>query len=382
MPLSERFLQLAQQQLESFAAVNALSRLVLYAAQGQEGESASLEMVQQWPTSATSLPPAEVDPSLRMPSPERRWYPLRNGNLLLGALRAEAIHDQAWTTDLDQRLQASASAMAQCLSLDVERSRLMEQLEQQRQQLNLMVHQLRNPLAALRTYAQLLLRRLDPDSHHRALVENLLQEQGQLDRYISALDRIGNPDVRLASSGSTPLLLPPVLPDHPAISLQTLVAPLAERAAATAALQGRDWHGPMQWPAWMQEPRPAADAVVAEILANLMENAFRYSPSGAALGLKILEKGLCLWDEGDPIPEHERQAIFSRGVRGSRSKDRSGSGLGLALARQLAEERGGNLVLADSPAAVDPQLPAKGNAFVLNLPRHPAKGEVQREPPR
>ena len=371
MQLTERFLSLAEQQLSSFGASGTVAHLVLYAAQGQENEGASLEMVQQWPSNRPPLPPAEADPTLRIPSPERRWYPLREGNRLLGALRAERFIDHPWSTDLDQRLQACASALAQCLSLDLERSRLLDQLDHQRAQLNLMVHQLRNPLAALRTYAQLLLRRLGPDSHHRELVESLLQEQGQLDRYIAALDRIGQADPQLSSGGSAPLLLPPVLPDQPPIQLSTLLEPLAQRAAATAALQGRQWHGPTQWPSWMQTPRPAADAVVAEILANLMENAFRYSPPGAPLGLHLFEFGLCLWDGGAPIPSEERDRIFDHGVRGSRSKDRSGTGLGLALARQLSEERGGQLTLAESPAAVDPLLPSAGNAFVLTLPSQP-----------
>ena len=118
----------------------------------------------------------------------------------------------------------------------------------------------------------------------------------------------------------------------------------------------------------MQQPRPAADAVVAEILANLMENAFRYSPSGAPLGLVLFDQGLCLWDGGPPIPVEERERIFERGVRGTSSQDRSGSGLGLALGRQLAEERGGTLALANRPADLDPALPDQGNAFVITLP--------------
>ena len=222
MQLTERFLQLVRQQLESLGTAGCLTHVVLYAAQGQHDEAASLVMVDQWPDTAPPLPAAQADPTLRTPCPERRWYPLREGNVLLGALRAERQSDHSWSQDLDQRLQASASAMAQCLSLDLERTRLLEQLEQQRLQLNLMVHQLRNPLAALRTYAQLLLRRLGPDSDHRALVENLLQEQGQLDRYVNALDRIGHPTNHLISDTSTPLLLPPVLPDQPPITLQEL----------------------------------------------------------------------------------------------------------------------------------------------------------------
>ena len=50
--------------------------------------------------------------------------------------------------------------------------------EQQRLQLNLMVHQLRNPLAALRTYAQLLLRRLGPDSDHRLSWKTCCRSKG------------------------------------------------------------------------------------------------------------------------------------------------------------------------------------------------------------
>ena len=372
MGLTERFLHLAAPQLRSLRASGALERLVLYTAQGQSDDNASLEMVMQWPETTLPLPPAEADPDLRTPSTERRWYPLRDGNLLLGALRAERLRDLEWSDDLEQRLQASANALAQCLSLDLERGRLTEQLEQQRQQLNLMVHQLRNPLAALRTYAQLLLRRLDPDSDHRALVENLLQEQGQVDRYVTALDQIGRPGT-LLDSNTPPLLLPPVLPDQPPTCLEELLAPLAERASATAALQGRRWEGPSRWPAWMRQPRPAADGVVAEILANLMENAFRYSPPGTPLGLRLLEDGLCLWDGGEAIPDAERERIFISGVRGSRSMDRAGSGLGLALARQLAEERGGSLELAGIPADVAPDLPEQGNAFVLTLPTAPTR---------
>ena len=122
MGLTERFLHLAALQLRSLRASGALERLVLYTAQGQSDDNASLEMVMQWPETTLPLPPAEADPDLRTPSTERRWYPLRDGNLLLGALRAERLRDLEWSDDLEQRLQASANALAQCLSLDLERA--------------------------------------------------------------------------------------------------------------------------------------------------------------------------------------------------------------------------------------------------------------------
>jgi signal transduction histidine kinase len=377
MLLSEPFLALAQQQLSSFEGEAAMARLVLYVAQGSQGADPRLDAVQQWPRSEGQLPPVESDPALRTPAAERRWYPLRQGDLLLGALRAERHANDDWDPRLDRRLQACAAALAQGLSFDLERRRLLDQLEAQREQLQLLVHQLRNPLAALRTYAQLLLRRLDPDSRHRPLVQHLLEEQAQLDHYISSLDRIGQDTPVIADGGHQALLLPPGLPGGTGVTLKDLLLPLTERAAATAALQGRRWLGPEDWPGWSASQRAPEDQVVAEIIANLLENAFRYSPANAPLGLLLGDDWICVWDGGPAIAAAERERIFQQGVRGQRSQDRPGSGLGLALARRLAEERSGSLNLCCSPRQLDPSLPEEGNAFVLRLPQPaPASAEA------
>jgi signal transduction histidine kinase len=115
---------------------------------------------------------------------------------------------------------------------------------------------------------------------------------------------------------------------------------------------------------------------VAEILANLLENAFRYSRSAAPVGLHVApfpDGGwqLCVWDGGDPIAGDERGRIFEAGQRGRGSADLPGTGLGLALARQLAHQLGGDLELMPSPAAVAQELPGRGNAFRLRLPPRP-----------
>ena len=369
MHLSDRFLELAQQQLKFLAADADLARLALYITERDQHETPTLTLVAQWPHDK-SLPPAiSDDPSLRSAAPERRWYPLRYDQNLLGVLRAEQHALPSREAHDAPRLQACADTLACILGLELDRQRLHDQLDQQRNQLNLVVHQLRNPLTALRTYAQLLLRRLGPDDQHRSLVESLMQEQAQLNLYLQSLDRLGQTDPRLGADNATPLLLPPVPADAPDLTIAELLSPLIQRASATATLQSRPWNGPSQWPEWTQTPRAAPDAVVAEIVANLLENAFRYSPPGCELGLTLLDHDICIWDAGPAIPAEEREHIFAKGERGSSSTDRPGSGLGLALARQLADNLGGSLTLQTAPKTLHASLPAVGNAFVLRLPR-------------
>ncbi len=371
MHFSDRFLNLVQQQLSSFDAEAGIENIVVYVAQSNEGDSPSLEVVGQIPGKIKkALPPIANDPDLRVPSQNRRWYPLQDGTALLGVIRVERFSsDQAWPESLDKRLQATAASLSNSLSLELDRKRLLEELSDQKEQIGMLVHQLKNPLAALRTYAQLLLRKLGPDSSQRSLVEGLITEQKQFDKYLVALDELSQTnqsEKKLASS--TRLLLPPLLPDSEFIDLCKLIKPLIERASATAALQDRKWIGPASWPNWLQNPRPASESVVAEIVANLLENAFRYSPLDSELGLCLSEKGICVWDSGNPIRENEREKIFSRGFRSANSLGSEGSGLGLTLGKELAAQLGGSLSLETNPKNFDESLPASGNAFILRLP--------------
>ena len=368
MQLSDRFLELAQQQLQTLAVDTAMARLALYVTDRSQSSTPTLTLVAQWPLDSALPPAISEDPSLRSVAQERRWYPLRHESLLLGVLRAEQRPLPGRPVEHDPRLQICAETLACILGLEQDCRKLHYQLDEQRQQLNLVVHQLRNPLTALRTYAQLLLRRIGPEDQQRSLVESLIQEQDQLDRYLQSLDRIGRGELRLEADASTPLLLPPVPGDAPDLTVADLLNPLIQRASATATLQNRPWHGPDHWSAWTQAARPAADAVVAEIVANLLENAFRYSPPGSALGLKLLNHAICVWDAGPSIPAKEHERIFQQGERGSSSIDRPGTGLGLSLARRLAENRGGSLNLHTEPKTLDADLPAHGNAFLLKLP--------------
>jgi signal transduction histidine kinase len=368
MAVSKRFQSLLQCQLAQFADRPDVTSLVVYVAEAGGNEAPHLVPVGQWPLAGRALPALALDNPLSGAADLRRWLPLRDQGVLLGALRVDTVQ-LPWPEPLRQRLQAVALCLTEGLCLDLEQQRLQRQLTAQQEQLGVLLHQLRNPLAALRTFGQLLLRRLDADERNRTLVEGLLQEERQLQRYVDAISHLGA-GVLTAGHGRepTPLLLPPSLGGPNGQPLEALLGPLVQRAAATASLQSRPWHGPDQLPPWQGD-----SGAVVEILANLLENAFRYSPAGAAVGLhcQATPSGgwqLVVWDGGPPIAAEERDRIFARGVRGRSGADLPGTGLGLALARDLADALGGRLELVAAPATIDPALPEQGNAFSLELP--------------
>lgn len=92
------------------------------------------------------------------------------------------------------------------------------------------------------------------------------------------------------------------------------------------------------------------EAQLGRILTNLLDNAFKYNRPGGIIDV-TLEPGprLVVVDEGPGIPPDEREKVFERFYRGRAvSGDVQGSGMGLALARAIAERHGLSLVLEES----------------------------------
>jgi signal transduction histidine kinase len=101
---------------------------------------------------------------------------------------------------------------------------------------------------------------------------------------------------------------------------------------------------------------------IDQILANLLENALRHTPSGGSVTVTLAREGehlsVSVTDTGDGIPTDELESVFDRFHRGDRS---DGSGLGLTIARSLALAHGGDLV-----ALRNEQPP--GSTLILTLP--------------
>ena len=121
-------------------------------------------------------------------------------------------------------------------------------------------------------------------------------------------------------------------------------------------------------PVWIEgEPR-----ALSRMVRNLIDNAERHASSS----VRVLVEGdessarVVVADDGPGIPESESEAIFGRFVRfdEARARDEGGSGLGLAIVRQIAQRHGGTVTVAGQPGADG------GAVFVVVLPRHSPPG--------
>lgn len=109
-------------------------------------------------------------------------------------------------------------------------------------------------------------------------------------------------------------------------------------------------------------PLVKADPVLlAQLIANLLENALKYSEGAVELVVQLQagEVQVMVKDRGEGIPEAEQDTIFEPYARGDRAGPR-GAGLGLAVCRAIAQAHGGRLALRRRKGG--------GSSFVLGLP--------------
>jgi len=208
------------------------------------------------------------------------------------------------------------------------------------------VHELRSPLTAIDGHAQLAQRYLAKDFARASDALGRIREQAaRLNRLINDLL-----EQTRASAG--------------ALSLSVVTFDLGVATAITIGLHEHDD------PPRITFTTPAAVRVqgdperIAQILANLLDNATKYSPPGSpiqvALTVVDTEAQIRVTDRGLGVPDDERDRIFGPFYRTSRTRAIPGTGLGLHLSRKLAEQHHGRLWLEATSDA--------GSVFALSLP--------------
>jgi PAS domain S-box-containing protein len=106
---------------------------------------------------------------------------------------------------------------------------------------------------------------------------------------------------------------------------------------------------------------------VAQVVANLLANAIKYSPGGGPVSVRAEVRdgrvGVSVTDEGIGIPEESRHEVFLPFVRLDSNADAEGVGLGLAISRRIIRRHGGELDFES--------VPGEGSTFSFELPREP-----------
>jgi len=108
--------------------------------------------------------------------------------------------------------------------------------------------------------------------------------------------------------------------------------------------------------------------LIGQVLTNLLENAFKYSPPGSTVQLsaRTVEGGLllCIDDQGPGIPTRIQERIFDAFFRGEQHASTQGAGLGLAICRGLVAAHHGWIRTTEAPEG--------GGRFLVWLPSEPA----------
>ncbi len=109
---------------------------------------------------------------------------------------------------------------------------------------------------------------------------------------------------------------------------------------------------------------------LAQALANILDNAVKYTPAGGAIMLRVRRRSsgeveFSVTDTGPGVPDEDRERVIQRFVRLENSRNEPGAGLGLSLVGAVAEAHGGRLELSEGPGKVGEMGPGLRVAFVL-----------------
>ena len=112
---------------------------------------------------------------------------------------------------------------------------------------------------------------------------------------------------------------------------------------------------------------------LAQALANLLDNAVKYTPAKGAIMLRVRRRSsgeveFSVTDTGPGVPDEDRERVIQRFVRLENSRNEPGAGLGLSLVAAVAEAHGGRLELSEGPGKVGEMGPGLRVAFILPRP--------------
>ncbi|MDX3246599.1 HAMP domain-containing sensor histidine kinase [Streptomyces sp. ME18-1-4] len=198
-------------------------------------------------------------------------------------------------------------------------------------------HQLRTPLTALRLSLDNIADGVD-DEFVREDVEQATAEVVRMSRLVNGLLVLARAEAKVTAA--EPLSLTDIVAER-----LSVWRPAADERGVTIALRGS---GVDDRPSVLASP-----GHLDQVLDNVLSNALEVSPDGGTITVRAESKGdkvlLSVLDEGPGMSDAEKSRAFDRFWRGQGLTGRSGSGLGLAVVKQLVTDDGGTVTLVDAP---------------------------------
>jgi two-component system sensor histidine kinase MprB len=262
----------------------------------------------------------------------------------------QAAEQVATTRDLSRRIETAGNDEIAALagSFNLMLNALESSLNAQRQLVADASHELRTPMASLRTNIEVLAHAdLIAEEERQALLADVVSQLEELTELVGDLVDLA----RDAEHEQEPAVV---------VRLDLVVSDAIDRARSRASTVG-----------FVLEADPtrvwAVESRVERAVSNLLDNAVKWSPPGAMIEVRVGDAEVAVRDHGPGIDDDDLPHVFDRFYRSATARGLPGSGLGLAIVRQVAETSGGS-VLAENAASggarLTLRLPAAAGAAV------------------
>jgi len=294
-------------------------------------------------------PVGSIEHEVIAPGGEVRWHQWRDRAFF--DERGRLIDYQAVGRDITERKRAEAEHR----QLEAQRlvAEALRDADRRKDEfLAMLAHELRNPLAPVLSAVEVMGQVAVADARLRWARDVIGRQVGQLTRLVDDLL-----DVSRITRGKINVLMEP-------LDLRSVIEQAVEISRPLIAERGHAL-------ALGRLPAPLlvrGDAVrLAQLVANLLNNAAKYTDPGGAIHVAVAREGgeivLTVSDSGVGIPADMLDRIFEPFTQapGSRDRTQGGLGIGLTLARRLAEMHGGRLHAASGG-------PGRGSTFSVRLP--------------
>ena len=232
-------------------------------------------------------------------------------------------------------------------------ARLEFSFKQQREFVGNAAHELKTPVAVLKSTLQSLLQRPRSSDEYRAGLQASLQDLDRLEQLLQWMLRLARAEQWAQNGQRRELDL---------IDINSTCEEAVERIRSLAQSRNTTIHLATNGPT----PFRADPEDLQLVWTNLLENAVRYSPEGSSVEVAVAHAGdkarITFQDHGAGISASDLPRIFDRFYRGDPSRTRAtgGFGLGLAIVKALVEAYGGTIAAESTPG--------KGTRMTVELP--------------